>query len=75
MHYSTKSNLDSLQQRRDNLVLQCIINHAYQHVGEVKVLLTDDSAFWKNDEQDGNPLPAKQALLDAGIQERFTLRR
>ncbi|MEP0916548.1 PIN domain-containing protein [Leptolyngbya sp. DQ-M1] len=63
--------LPEQKQRRDNLVLQCILHHARQHFTEQKVLLTNDAAFWK-DEIFGQPNPAKQALLDAGVSQRFT---
>lgn len=62
------------KQRRDNLVLHCILHHARQHLNDRKILLTNDSAFWK-DEIVGQPTPAKQALLDAGVEQHFTRTR
>ena len=41
------------KQRRDNLVLHCILHHARQHPNERKVLLTNDALFWKDDSTTG----------------------
>ncbi|WNZ46009.1 PIN domain-containing protein [Leptolyngbya boryana CZ1] len=63
--------LSEQKQRRDNLVLQCILHHARQYPNDRKILLTNDAAFWK-DEIFSQPTPAKQALLDAGVDQHFT---
>lgn len=58
------------RQRRDNFVLQCILSHAQQNLQEIKVLLTDDLAFWQATEVDTQA--ARQALLSAGVERSFS---